>query len=316
MTVFNDLGIQIAGAVGAFTMGGDVLMLDTVIFDEAFLEVPESIGPLAGAQVIEEHRYPGGIITHQSYGAFPDHIEWRGLLTGGSAFNRMQQVDQIRIAGREVILRYGPKNYLGRVSHFEPTPHHAFLIPYRLRFMPRIDISSQAPGFAVPTPEQLVGSLINGLATMLGGEPFGLPTSMVADVTSFLSIVGTALSIANGVVASISITATQSIAAQSAAVTADAEALFGSTNPQVTFMARASAYYAQSISQAVTYPTQQQVTTLQLVNPNFPLLAAQYLGDATQWRDVAYFNGLTDPQPIGSFVIKIPSPSAAPVPPP
>jgi hypothetical protein len=151
---------------------------------------------------------------------------------------------------------------------------------------------------------------------MLGGQPFGLPVSMVASVTSFLSIVGTAISIANGVIASISITATQSIAAQSAAVTAAATALFGSTDPHVTFMARTAAYYAQSISQAVTYPTQQQVTTLQLINPNFPMLAAQYLGDATQWRDIAFFNGLTDPQPTGSFTIKIPNPAAAPVPPP
>jgi nucleoid-associated protein YgaU len=42
------------------------------------------------------------------------------------------------------------------------------------------------------------------------------------------------------------------------------------------------------------------------INPNLLVLAAQYYGDATQWRLIGNANGIADPQPIGSFNITIP----------
>ena len=51
------------------------------------------------------------------------------------------------------------------------------------------------------------------------------------------------------------------------------------------------------------------VTALNVINPNLMALAAQYYGDATQWRTIANANGLTDPQPIGQFTLQIPSAS-------
>ncbi len=44
------------------------------------------------------------------------------------------------------------------------------------------------------------------------------------------------------------------------------------------------------------------------INPNLMLLAAQYYGDATQWQTIASYNGLSDPQPIGTFQLLIPPP--------
>ena len=41
--------------------------------------------------------------------------------------------------------------------------------------------------------------------------------------------------------------------------------------------------------------------TINVINPNLMALAAQYYGDATQWRIIADANNLTDPQPIGLF---------------
>jgi hypothetical protein len=48
-------------------------------------------------------------------------------------------------------------------------------------------------------------------------------------------------------------------------------------------------------------------TTINVINPNLMALAAQYYGDATQWRTIAYANNLTDPQPIGQFSLVIPT---------
>lgn len=50
-------------------------------------------------------------------------------------------------------------------------------------------------------------------------------------------------------------------------------------------------------------------TNINVINPNLMALAAQYYGDATQWRTIASANGLTDPQPTGQFLLNIPSPS-------
>ena len=61
-------------------------------------------------------------------------------------------------------------------------------------------------------------------------------------------------------------------------------------------------------SSAMT-PVLQQPLTLQVVtvvSGNLFQVAAQYLGDATQWTRIARLNGMTDPFFTGLVVLKIP----------
>lgn len=46
--------------------------------------------------------------------------------------------------------------------------------------------------------------------------------------------------------------------------------------------------------------------TVTVAGGNLFALAAQYLGDASQWNRIAAINGLTDPMLVGVNTIKIP----------
>lgn len=50
------------------------------------------------------------------------------------------------------------------------------------------------------------------------------------------------------------------------------------------------------------------MTSIQVVGGDLFHLAAQYLGDATQWLRIAQLNGLTDPQLSGVQTLLIPDP--------
>lgn len=47
-------------------------------------------------------------------------------------------------------------------------------------------------------------------------------------------------------------------------------------------------------------------TTIQVSGGNLFMLAAKYLGDATQWNRIATLNGLTDPMLTGITTLKLP----------
>ena len=52
--------------------------------------------------------------------------------------------------------------------------------------------------------------------------------------------------------------------------------------------------------------TATNVQTITVVGGNLFALAAQYLGDATQWNRIAQLNGLSDPVIVGQMTLKIP----------
>ena len=163
----------ISGANGGFTGAAlGVLQLGPVVFSEALLEVPQSLGSLGGHQVIATHDFPGGVRTQQTFGAFPDVIEWSGYFTGTNAWDRVAQVDLIRAAGKEVQLIYGSNAFLGLVSVFTPKPGHQWLVPYTIRFEPRVDISQGVPQQPQPTPEEQLNTQTTALSSLLyGGGP-------------------------------------------------------------------------------------------------------------------------------------------------
>lgn len=288
------------------------LILDSFIFNEAELEVPESMGDLAGVQVVEQHDFPGGYRTHQTFGYFPAAIQWRAWFSGGDASDRAEQVKRILYAGKEVQLSFGERAWLGRLVRFSPRAHHTWLFDYSLEFWPRLDISGgQGESNGAPDPNVIMDLHILALTSALNttdGTFFPLiALTVAAPVIGLIAAVNTALLLADGVVSAIDLAGQIAIQAAAEAValaTAPLQALADAvlSSPAADIAARAIV-----ISNLVT-SGQVPRWVIQSVNPNLMAVSAQYYGDATLWRNIAEANGLNDPQPIGNFQLMIPPP--------
>lgn len=147
---------------------------------------------------------------------------------------------------------------------------------------------------------------------------FTMPPSLVAPVTVLLDSVSLALAQANGTVDNIGAVNAALIQANAAAVVTAATPLLNAADPEISYMAQASATTATLIGALVQHPIVAPFQSIQVINPNMPALAAQYLGDANRWQDIAQFNigtfgNIPDPLPVGSFLINIPNPNTTPV---
>jgi len=285
---------------------------EELILDEARLEVPERMGTLGGNQATHEHKFPGGVITHRSYGYFPGVIKWRAKFHGSDASDRVDAVMRILVAGREIQVSFGERSWLGRVVNFDPTAHHSFLYEYSLEFWPRVDTSSGLPslpnpvglGYLVDLHLLAIQGLIDGWNSSVYWE--AVAAVAAGPLTDFTGVTQTAMLAAGGVVSSITTSGRQAIAASSLATLAVLGPLQTSQDSTVAAPASDAAARVLAISN-ITTGQSTTIATVQAVNPNLPLLAAQYYQDPTQWNTIAAANGLSDPMPVGSFNLVIPA---------
>jgi len=288
------------------------LILAGFVFDEAQLEVPEASGDMGGTQSLEEHRFPGGTITHKSYGYFPAAQKWRAKFHGSDASDRAEAIKRIMATGQEVTLQYGARAWVGRVARFSPMARHNWRFDYELEFWPRVDYGSPGPVLPPVTDlgtvlalhilalqslltNGLSGSfLFQALAAEIGG-PIGALVSQVQD----------SIAAAGGVIGNITSVAQQSIFQSSLAALAATAPYLVSPDPTQSSPASDAASRIQAI-QTIMTAAQPTKAVIQTINPNLLVLAAQHYGDATLWRTIGNANGLTDPQPTGSFSLIIP----------
>jgi hypothetical protein len=133
------------------------------------------------------------------------------------------------------------------------------------------------------------------------------PASVVSNISQLQNDLQTALDNANNIVTNIS-------PSDIATIQSDVTVLEGTVSGILTGYDATQAspaidaqISAESIGVLVGMPNY-MVTRLTLVNPNLFLLAAQYLGDATLWENIAEASNLPyDPQPIGTFQVIIPN---------
>lgn len=308
-----------------------IFSVGNVIFQD--FEVPEVLDALGGTQRIAEHRFPGGQITHQIYGAFPNHTSFRGILTGTSALARMREIDRVRVAGQVVPLIYGATSLLGIVTEFSPRPKHQWLIPYEMKFQPGVDLTSSSLLDDVLSLLTDINSALSALSTILSvilspgtsGSTIAtvvnfqeiympLPPTMAPPLTALVNDTFDALQAALGLPQNISQSSAQLIYADAAALLAVAQPLTMSGDPTQSSPALDVIGYVNTITAAVANPTLQNVTTLYVTNPNLHRISAQYYGDATKWSIIAAASGISppDPLPIGEFVLTIPSSASIP----
>lgn len=298
--------------VGNVNPGKTPLILDTFTFDILEFEVPEAFGDMAGTQSIEQHDFPGGTRTQKAYGYFPGVLKWRAKFLGISASDRAEQVKRILTAGREVKLQYGTRAWLGRLAKFTPTARHQWLYEYDAEFWPRLDYGS--PGPTQPSPAALITLLSLHILSLQGLITYGLSGNLAAEVMaaeiggpigSLIFIVQGSVAAAGGIVGNVNPVNQQAIYAAAQSVQTSLQPYQASSDPTLSSPATDAAVRVQAI-QNIMSASQPPVAVIQTINPNLYLLSAQYYNDPTQWRTIATANGLTDPQPIGSYTITVP----------
>ena len=312
------------------------LILDTFVFDEAHLETPEAFGDIGGHQAIEQHDFPGGTRTQKAYGYFPAQLRWRARFHGSSQTvpasplsqflgnlggalltpsDRAHAVGRIVAAGKEVKLQYGDHSWLGRVAKFTPTVRNVWLYEYELEFWPRLDYAN--PGTTVPLVTDLGTVLALHLLSITSLIQYGLNPDLIGQVAAaeiggslgfFASQVQDTLSAAGGNVNNISQSERQSLQTLSTQTLATLTPYRVSNSAVISSPAADGSARVSAIATvlAAQQPTKVVVQTL---NPNLAVLAAKYYGDAAQWRQIAAANGLSDPQPLGSYNLTIPEPA-------
>lgn len=289
------------------------LTLGSVFFDT--FEVPQNLSDLGGVQQVATHSYPGGYQTQQAFGAFPSPITWSGKLTGTTAMFRKNEIDRLRVAGREVGLSFGDKFLLGIVTACRINVHHEWLIDYNITFEPRLDVSSGDGPSDLLSAFDLINQVLIALNNMISlfeligsGNGFSMPSGLFPLAVTLFNTTQLAVVGSFGIVANIPPSSAAAIYAAAQALLAAAQPLTVSTNPFVSSPSLDLVGYASSIVNIVRSSEATQ-TTLNVVNPNLFLVAAQYYGDATRWRQIAVASSISppDPMPIGQFTLTIPA---------
>lgn len=289
-------------------------------------EVPETLDSLGGTQRIAEHHYPGGAISHQVYGAFPNHVSFRGLLTGTAALPRARELDRLRVSGQPVPLVYGGVTLLGIVSEFTYRPKHQWLVPYEMRFQPGTDLTTVGQFDGLLSLFSIVNDALVHLSAILSvvfsssdgathsasdavvQQYMSLPPTMAPPLTALINDSFDALQAALGLPQDIPPNSVAQLELDAQALLAVAQPLAQSGDPTVASPAIDVIGYVNSLMSAVGSTSLGTITTLQVVNPNIRRIAAQYYGDATQWQRITDASQLPpDPQPIGEFALTIPA---------
>lgn len=271
-------------------------------------EIPEHL-PVPLKQAVAVNEYAGGTRTLYAQGAFPKPIAWSGMLMGASAFARGATLERIVAAARPVQLAYGPFAWLGLLVEFTLDINHQFRIPYQATFEPSVDLS----GIGVvaqgdPSAEQaLAGDMAAFDGIDSGVDGIALPTGLVAAAAGVNTSVAAGLLAGGGIVADMPPEQAAAIAAATVLVAAAAAPIWALTNAAAASAALDLAARAAAIRAVVASPTSGPRRLQGVVNPNLFMVAAQYLGDAARWGEIAALSGLApDPLPSGILTLTVP----------
>lgn len=273
-------------------------------------EIPEQLMGLGGREAIAVHEFPGGTRTIQTFGAFPTPIQWRGVLTGSLALERSIQIDRLRVSGTTTQLTFGPFAWLGIVQSFIPEPRHEWLVPYKVVFQPEQDLSgAQTPPSASSAAEAAWNQQLNSLAALQQGALLPLPGILASPVGVLLIAATLAISTAaGGKVSGIAVASATAVLGAVTGVQLAASPLLLSTDATLSSPAEDVYVAAGVLGTLVTAGATQAKWSFTAINPNLFMLAAQYLGDASRWREIALLSGVSAPIPQGIFTMMIPAP--------
>jgi hypothetical protein len=144
------------------------------------------VDTFGGTQNIVKHKFPGGQITTQTFGAFPpDVIKWKGQFFQDSAipgdmYDRINALQQMRVAAATVTLTVGQFSYLVLLHQIRFSMKLEFWIPYEIELIPVMDLNASAqPTASGSASGQASGTVTGAIAssgtTSTGGTSGGAP---------------------------------------------------------------------------------------------------------------------------------------------
>lgn len=272
-------------------------------------EVPSDF-PTGGTQAMAVHNFPGGTRTIQMYGAFPvTPVKWQGVLLGPDALDTNTELDRLRVIGETLTLEFGQVSWEGVIQSYHGDIKNESLINYTMEFMPQKDVGAAAgePETDAP-PESLLEQDDAVLADYVANPPVGvqIAESIKNTIQDMRDGIASALRDAGGLIRDISpvdldgVNALVDVTLTELAPLASGAAGLLQMSTGLDLMS-----YTRGMRLLLNAPLQTAIVKT-AINPNLFQLAATHLGSASRWQDIASLSGLTDPQPLGQFTVRIP----------
>lgn len=271
--------------------------------DLSGFDAPEVIGDLGGKQLIAFHRFPGGVISAQMFGRYPEDIKFSQVLRGANALSKIDQLDDLVDAG-PVVLQYGGWNFLGIVEHVQVEPYNDAEIKYTVTFKP-VERDKVNAAYS-PLQGQALLSQALDMAQQQALAP-ALSPAIAPQVSSVQQNVTQALNANSNNLYNVPISTLQTLRGQVSALSSQLAPIINGTNSSAASAAADLSNTLMHLGLALSQSVAPQVV-LNVMNPNLFELSAAYYGDATKWKLILDANpelGL-DPQPVGNFRLIIP----------
>lgn len=293
-------------------------------------EVPERIAFGARQQTVI-HRLVGGKRTIDLLGEDWDAIQWSGIFTGSSTSARVQALERMRAAGKQVVLTLDDISFTVVLAEFIPVYEFAYKRPYSIKL--EVVKRNDAPVYADALTASLDALINSDIGKALDLANIINVQAVTDAVTAVQSAVAAVSDIATATVDAVQTIVRPIIAAQvliqqtigKLEASATAITTLGGLIPgnpvskavnnvltQVDLATRTPALYQLQdvlgrLNKNVTSGTTANgVQTVTLSGGNLYQVASDYYGDPSQWTVIAAANGLTDPQLTGIHTLTIP----------
>jgi hypothetical protein len=313
------------------------LVLDDFTFSG--IEVPEQI-TFGGEQAMVTHRLVGGAKVIDAMGGFAEPLSWSGMFIGPQALDRARYLDQKRVAGKAVNLRWSELAYNVVIREFHADYQRQYRIPYRIICEVVADLAQPLQSLyqvsmdtlmnldaaaCVATSAQVASAgpiVATGASTSSLSSAMASVNSAISAVSTFATATQTQL---NAILKPVAAARTQvGILLASVNNTLGSVTTLGGllpNNPLSTQVAGLAAQVTAATQQPLlmqldrtlgriatnassNYQSSKVVT---VAGGNLYQIAAQEYGDPTAWTGIARANGLRDPVlPPGVNTIVIP----------
>jgi hypothetical protein len=208
-----------------------ILTLGGVIFQD--FEIPEVIRA-GGEQKLDIKKLLGGSRIIDTLGRDDADIEWSGRFRGGTAEQRCQQLNAMRVSGAPVQLTWSSFNYQVVINSFKFDYQSPMEIPYRISLCVQVDNTIPIPSLLQAIDEvfgtNLATALNLGAAANVAGITTGL-NQIQTQASSIATIAGASpatISALNGQITSVQSLTQTSITALSGQ-TLPSASVFGAT---------------------------------------------------------------------------------------
>lgn len=297
-------------------------------FEFARFEIPERI-PFGGDQKLVTHELVGGQRVVDAMGRSDMPLEWSGVFMGQNALERARYLDNLRVAGKELLLTWSEFSYFVVVQSFRCTFERSYKLPYSITCLVVENATSPVTVVASPGMDEALRddmTRAGALGASIGdGALSGLLATLDTAIAAVSSFATAAQSTINSVLIPLAaVTQRVNILIWQTGNTISNVATLGGVLPNTPIARQASGLLDQVAAmrrmpvlyelQAVTWRMGSNLssggvsanTVTQAGSTLFDVAAREY-GDATAWTGIAQANSLTDPQLAGVNTLTIPA---------